>query len=229
MEDLTKFSSVIYNKYMRIPFGFCHCGCGAKTNILTRDWPERNQIKGQPRKFIIRHQGKPSYTAEERFWRNVKKTSTCWNWTGYVSGCLKYVEGYGQFSYGKISIRSHRFSWELHNGKIPSGMFVCHKCDNTRCVNPLHLFLGTHDDNMKDMQEKGRCAHSERNSRTKLKEEKAKEIKEIILKTASEEDHKTACIYNVTVSAIRSIRYGKTWKRIQPSIFWSPKRKTLPG
>lgn len=99
-------------------------------------------------------QGTPS----ERFWKRVDKTdpSGCWLWTG------RKQHGYGQFDTDGDCILSHRYSWGLANGTIPDGnsregLCVLHKCDVPACVNPSHLFLGTHIDNMNDKMAKGRA------------------------------------------------------------------------
>lgn len=92
-------------------------------------------------------------TLEHKFWRGVQKSDGCWEWTRY-----RLPNGYGRASAeGGGMDYAHRVSWRLHFGEIPSGLYVCHRCDNRSCVRPDHLFLGTHQDNMDDMKAKGRA------------------------------------------------------------------------
>jgi hypothetical protein len=97
---------------------------------------------------------------ETRFWRNVAKGRTdgmCWHWTAG-----RFSNGYGQFRVGKKKVRAHRYAYQITRGEIPSGMFVCHTCDQPLCVNPDHLFLGTAADNAHDRDRKGRTAKGKR-------------------------------------------------------------------
>ncbi len=92
----------------------------------------------------------------ERLRGHTKQVGECWLWTGQVN-----ASGYGRIEIADKRCQAHRVSWEVHRGPIPDGLSVLHNCpdgDNPRCINPKHLFLGTHLDNMRDMAQKGRAA-----------------------------------------------------------------------
>lgn len=103
------------------------------------------------KKFNVRFPNKPS--SERRFHKSyeIVSESGCWIWTGADRG-----NGYGCMMEDNILISAHRKSYEMYYGAIPSGMIVCHRCDVPSCVNPDHLFIGTHKDNHDDMAKKGR-------------------------------------------------------------------------
>lgn len=148
-------------------------------------------------------------SSEERFWKYVKKTRKCWLWTGSKSG-----GGYGQFWTNNIMVKAHRFSWELHNGKIPQDMLICHTCDIKNCVNPSHLFLGTGQDNAKDRESKGRGNQpkGEKHYRAKLSETEVKKIR-MLHKKSKRTQEQLAAQYGVAQSLISRIVNNELWKR----------------
>lgn len=90
-------------------------------------------------------------TLADRFWLKAQKSDGCWEWQGQ-----RNHRGYGDFSIVYKRWKAHRYSWFLANGSIPDGMKVLHRCDNTSCVRPDHLFVGTQKDNVHDAIQKGR-------------------------------------------------------------------------
>lgn len=147
-------------------------------------------------------------TAEERFFRKVERTMRapgCWLWTG-----SKIPQGYGRVRIDGKALATHRVSWEMHRGPIPKGLHVLHYCDEPACVNPNHLFLGTHTDNMRDMFAKGRCDRKgEAHGSAKLTSSQVREIR-----AAPNGSAAMAEKYGVSYCTIKNIRARRTWAHL---------------
>lgn len=145
---------------------------------------------------------------DQRFWTKVRRhEGGCWEWEGCRSDT-----GYGTFYAGRV-YSSHRYSWELHNGPIPKGMCVLHRCDNRACVRPDHLWLGTKADNSRDMAAKGReRAPSKPGSQhhgAKLTEAAVLEIR-----ASADSGRVLAERYGVSPSLISLVRKRRAWQHV---------------
>lgn len=114
-----------------------------------------------------------------RLLNRIKIVNGCWEWQSFI--CPR--TGYGRIRYERKLMTAHRLSYIFHKSEIPKNMLVCHTCDNHKCINPEHLFLGTHADNAKDMVKKARgSSHlGEKNQRALLNEKTVLEVRKMHL------------------------------------------------
>lgn len=158
-----------------------------------------------PRRFFERK------SVEERFWKKVDKCEGgCWEWRGSVLD-----SGYGHFFTGGKMMRSHRVSYELHHPLTQPiqdiELYVLHDCDNRKCVNPSHLRLGTQQDNMTDMTNKGRCT----NGKKQLNEQQVIEIRTRYTGFRGQQQQ-FATEYGVSHGVISNIIRNRRWTHLQP-------------
>jgi hypothetical protein len=155
-------------------------------------------------------------TLEERFWERVTKGSDteCWLWK-------RNGKRYGYCWSKNKNVMVHRISWEIANKQpVPEGLCVLHHCDNTLCVNPLHLWLGTQLDNIRDRETKGRGNYSgitldqrgEKNRRAKLKNSDIPEIRRLL--KAGHTQREIAKLFNICQATIYLIKHGKQWSSV---------------
>ena len=144
-----------------------------------------------------------AHAITNRFWSKVNTHkydfTVCWEWLGG-----KGNSGYGIFRIGDKTYTSSRASWIITRSTVPEGMHVCHTCDNPECVNPVHLFIGTPTENANDMVKKGRW------KRPTIGNDGARFIRQELKRGVS--IRKLATDFDVSPTAIHSVKIGKTWK-----------------
>lgn len=177
----------------------CACGCGQPTRIATQNNTRDRQVKGQPLRYIKHHYKRPESPV---LWieQDCGYPTPChvWQWCTDHKGYGRGLERQGQRT------RAHRQAWIATYGPIPDGLWVLHRCDNPPCVNPDHLFLGTHADNMADMVRKGRSTLGQRNGQAKLTDEDV-----VAIRTATDTTQVAlAARYGISQPYVSRIRSG---------------------
>lgn len=161
---------------------------------------------------------------EASVWKMVEKSEGCWEWTG-----RKESSGYGRVYYGDRKHRAHRLVWEFVNGPIPTGMLVCHKCDNRLCCRPDHLFLGTTQENAQDKINKERQARGEEMGAARLTVPDVIKIRRLHAEGMS--TRALAEEYGVDYCTVRDAILHVTWKHVgmSPIVFqlWDGRRADI--
>ena len=141
---------------------------------------------------------------------SIDETSGCWNWTAGIGR-----GGYGRAKHNRQEYKAHRYSYQVFVGEIPDDKILCHKCDNPRCVNPAHVYVGTHKDNSHDRMARGRY----KNGRTKLAPEDYGEIR--ILYNEGVGPKAIAAEYGITPSSVYRIIHNQ----VSPDYTYQPVRQ----
>lgn len=173
----------------------CKCDCGKAKEVSSK---------------LLRNEKKPrscgcsrKLRAELQFYSHIDKSTDCWNWTGTLT-----TGGYGKFR----SYPASRIMWEYEYGKIPKGLQVLHTCDNRKCVNPSHLFLGTISDNMADKVAKKRQAKGSKIGNAILNEDTVYQIRKLRLEGKSY--HELMKVFGLSFQSVRGICKNSQWKHV---------------
>lgn len=142
-----------------------------------------------------------------RFWSAVAVSDGCWEWQGLLDQW-----GYGVIKRNGHAVKASRLSWELHNGSINQGLLVLHHCDNPKCVNPRHLFLGTDSDNAKDKAGKGRSVRGEQHWKARLTEQDVHGLRFAL--TCGATAKSMAAIYQISCRYVHDIESRRYWAHI---------------
>lgn len=167
-----------------IPYGFCHCRCGEKTNIATRTDRRAGWVKGEPLRYLLGHNARPSgpqWVEEDR-----GHDTPCWVWQWGIF----QTTGYGMYRQGT----AHRYVYEQARGIVPGGLELDHLCRVRECVNPDHLEAVTHAENVR------------RGASPKLSREAVTAIR-----ASGESSYLLARRYGVLPSTITAVRDRRTW------------------
>lgn len=168
-----------------------------------------------PVKRTIRRDLREDVQTASRIWSKVTAgdSAQCWPWQGAKSAPRRGL-AYGKIAVDGVTHYVHRVVWAMTYGPVPDGMRVLHTCDNPPCCNPAHLFLGTHADNMRDREAKGRhnAPRGSGHAEAKLTEEAVATIR--LRCRNGERQNRLAAEFGVTPFAICAIVNYRSWKHV---------------
>ena len=200
----------------RKPTTYCSINCKRKDYkfwhaIFNKKYIQPKKVKVNKYRFKWKTATKKEKLDRIRinFEANVIKKDGCWDWKKSIK------KKYASIKYENRQTSAHRISWLLHFGEIPEGLFVCHKCDNARCTNPTHLFLGIARENVLDMINKDRHKNrpfGENHKNSKLTEIKVKEIKKLI--NLGVPMSRISKDFNISQGSLIAIKNNITWKHV---------------
>jgi len=159
--------------------------------------------------------GPTSIGLEKRFWKYTdrRSSSECWNWTGPLLNSGYSQLGVGSESNGTRAVRmGHRISWLIHFGEVPEEKMVLHKCDNRKCVNPNHLYLGTHKENMQDAYNRMTMSRGEQHHNAKLTKEKVIELRNRY--ADGESIRSLSRSFKLDRATVKAAAIRKTWRQV---------------
>lgn len=195
-------------RYSDAEIGAMYRTSGANVNYIKRGMSWRH-LGFKPIQNNIKRGKRNSETMRERILgaTTLDLVSGCWEWNRG-----RGRSGYGGFTLNRKSCAAHRASYEAFIGPIPSGMHICHKCDNRGCCNPEHLFIGTHRDNMNDAAIKGRTSQGSSRHNAIIDDSIARRVFDMISQRRSYKEIMSAL--NVTRHIIYSIKKGFSWNKV---------------
>ena len=189
---------------VRTECSFPGCGRGHKAHGLCNGHYNQYRMGRE----LVPLQSRVVGTTAERFWHYVRQEGSCWEWVGG-----KYPNGYGRLNVDGNMEYAHRVSYRIHKGEIPEGLEIRHQCHNRKCVNPDHLLVGTHTENMQDSVRDKKTAWGAAHGSVKLSADQVVDIldDERSQRVIAEE-------YGISQPTVSNIKTRRTWGHLEASV-----------
>ncbi len=173
--------------------------------VSNYNWSRRVTCSHKCRLIKLKGQGELGLRDAFDRYADVGGPSDCWEWTGTITS-----DGYGRAQCAKEKWSAHRLSYHIFRGPIPNGLFICHTCDNKKCVNPSHLYAGTAQDNSNDAVERGLQPRGIDMHNSVLTPKDVREIR-----CSEKSSRALAKQFSVSQATIMKVLTGRTWGHVK--------------